>query len=79
MGRPSKGIRQLVGSRVPVADARKLHAVAELEGVSVSDYLASIVHSHLAQVDVEAISSQAHFEFDYRSAEGGVHRARLAG
>ena len=57
-GRRSKGVRHLVGTRVPVSDAEKLRAVAEAEGLSVSDYLAGLVHKHLMSIDVEALYGQ---------------------
>lgn len=52
-GRRSKGARHLVGTRMPVNEAEKLRAVAAAEGLSVSDYLADLVHKHLINVDVD--------------------------
>ena len=57
-GRPSKGDRRLVGSRMPISDVDKLHAVAAARGVTVSDYVADLVRAHLCNVDLEDITNQ---------------------
>lgn len=57
-GQRSKGARHLVGTRMPLADAEKLFAVAEARGYSVSDYVAALVHDHLTTVDVEELTNQ---------------------
>ncbi|OOP63106.1 hypothetical protein BMF89_07395 [Arthrobacter sp. SRS-W-1-2016] len=57
-GRRSKGERRLVGTRMPVADADKLAAVAEARGMTVSDYVAQLVTKHLSHVQLDKISNQ---------------------
>ena len=57
-GRPSKGDRRMVGSRMPISDADKLHAVAAAQGVTVSDYVADLVRAHLRNVDLDGITNQ---------------------
>jgi hypothetical protein len=57
-GRRSKGPRHLIGARVPVAEAEKLFAIAEAQGCSVSDYVASLVHEHLTTIDLKNLTSQ---------------------
>ncbi|UKA69187.1 hypothetical protein LFT44_21930 (plasmid) [Arthrobacter sp. FW306-05-C] len=57
-GRRSKGERRLVGTRMPIPDADKLAAVAEAEGMTVSDYVANLVTRHLNQVQLDTLSNQ---------------------
>ena len=57
-GRRSKGDRRLVGSRMPTPDADKLAAVAEAQGMTVSDYVATLVKAHLSTVELDQISNQ---------------------
>ena len=57
-GRPSKGDRRLVGSRMPISDVDKLHAVAAARGMTVSDYVAELVQSHLRNVDSQHLADQ---------------------
>ena len=57
-GRPSKGDRRMVGSRMPVSEVDKLHAVAAARGVTVSDYVANLVLAHLSHVDLQSIPDQ---------------------
>lgn len=57
-GRRSKGERRLVGTRMPIPDADKLAAVAEAEGMTVSDYVANLVTQHLNQIQLDKLSNQ---------------------
>lgn len=57
-GRRSKGDRRLVGSRMPIPDAEKLSAVAEAHGMTVSDYVATLVKAHLSTVELDQITNQ---------------------
>ena len=57
-GRRSKGDRRLVGSRMPIPDADKLAAVAEAYGMTVSDYVATLVKAHLSTVELDQITNQ---------------------
>lgn len=57
-GRRSKGERRLVGTRMPIPDADKLAAVAEAEGMTVSDYVAELVTKHLSHIQLDNISNQ---------------------
>ena len=56
--RPTKGERHLIGARLPMADAVKLADVVEAEGTTVSEYVAQLLHEHLATVDVHRINNQ---------------------
>lgn len=57
-GRRSKGERRLVGTRMPIPDADKLAAVAEAEGMTVSDYVADLVTKHLRNIQLDHLSNQ---------------------
>lgn len=57
-GRRSKGERRLVGTRMSIPDADKLAAVAEAEGMTVSDYVAGLVTKHLRNIQLDNISNQ---------------------
>jgi hypothetical protein len=57
-GRRSKGERHIVTSRMPLADAEKLFAVAEARGFSVSDYVAKLAREHLMTIDLEEVTRQ---------------------
>jgi len=46
-GRPSKGQRHVITCRVPESEADELFARADALGVSLSEYLASVLHEHL--------------------------------
>ncbi|WP_211880056.1 hypothetical protein [Pseudarthrobacter albicanus] len=50
-GRPSKGLRKYIGFRVPAEMADQVAQVAEAEGVTITDYVASVVAKQL-QVDL---------------------------
>jgi hypothetical protein len=51
-GRPSKGLRKYIGFRVPAEMADQVAQVAEAEGVTITDYVASVVAKQL-QADLE--------------------------
>ena len=46
-GRPGKGERHLVTSRVPVLHAEQLFARADARGISLSEYLAEVIAREL--------------------------------
>lgn len=50
-GRPSKGLRKYIGFRVPAEMADQVAQVAEAEGVTITDYVASVVAKQL-EVDL---------------------------
>lgn len=43
---------------MPVSDAEKLRAVAEAEGMNVSDYVADLVHRHLMTINLDSLHGQ---------------------
>jgi hypothetical protein len=51
-GRPSKGLRKYIGFRVPAEMADQVAQVAEAEGVTITDYVASVVAKQL-QIDLD--------------------------
>ena len=57
-GRRSKGERRLVGTRMPVREADKLAAVAEAQGMTVSDYVGGLVMEHLSRIELEDLTNQ---------------------
>ena len=56
-GRPSKGERHVLTTRLPVADAEKLFAVADSQGQSASEFIANVVSEKLANIDLSSIES----------------------
>ncbi len=56
-GRPSKGDRHVLTTRLPVADAEKLFAVADGQGQSASEFIANAVAEKLASIDLSTIES----------------------
>lgn len=50
-GRPSKGDRHLVSTRIPVAEAEKLLREVDRQGITMSDYLASLIQRDLKDID----------------------------
>ena len=54
-GRPSKGDRHVLTTRLPVADAEKLFAVADDLGQSASEFIANAVAEKLANIDPSSI------------------------
>jgi hypothetical protein len=51
-GRPSKGLRKYIGFRVPAEMADQVAQVAEAEGITITDYVASVVAKQL-QIDLD--------------------------
>lgn len=58
MPMPHKGEREYVPTRLPLPDAKKLRAYAELIGSSRGDVIAEAVHIFLQTVDLEKIQGQ---------------------
>lgn len=46
-GRPSKGERHVMATRIPVADAEWIFELADSQGISASEYLAALISEHL--------------------------------
>ncbi len=57
-GRPSKGDRHVLTTRLPIADAEKLFAVADALGTSASSFIAEVMAEKLAHMDLDKLSSQ---------------------
>lgn len=57
-GRPSKGDRHVLTTRLPVADAEKLFAVADHQGQSASEFIAHAVAEKLAAIDIATVTGQ---------------------
>ena len=57
-GRRSKGDRRFVGGRLPVEKADRLHLAAEIEGVTVTDFLESAIDLRLQAVNFTARDNQ---------------------
>ncbi|GAB2722974.1 hypothetical protein GCM10027038_22450 [Arthrobacter bambusae] len=57
-GRPSKGDRHVLTTRLPVADAEKLFAVADHQGQSASEFIAHAVAEKLASIDIATVTGQ---------------------
>ena len=57
-GRPSKGDRHVLTTRLPVADAEKLFAVADHQGQSASEFIAHAVAEMLAAIDMTFVAGQ---------------------
>ncbi len=57
-GQRSKGPRSFVGTRVPVDEAQLLPHVAKLNGLTVSEFVAAIIHEKLAQADLSSLEWQ---------------------
>jgi hypothetical protein len=56
-GRPSKGERHVLTTRLPVADAEKLFAIADSLGQSASEFIANAVAEKLAGIDLSTIET----------------------
>ncbi|MGP5397669.1 hypothetical protein [Arthrobacter rhombi] len=65
--RKSKGERHLIGARLPIDDAVKLNEVTDTLGVSVSQYVADLLHDHLATIDPEAMTNQEELPLKHAS------------
>ena len=57
-GRPSKGDRHVLTTRLPVADAEKLFAVADHQGQSASEFIAHAVAEKLSTIDMTTVTGQ---------------------
>ena len=57
-GRPSKGDRHVLTTRLPVADAEKLFAVADHQGQSASEFIAHAIAEKLAAIDMTSVTGQ---------------------
>lgn len=67
-GRRSKGDRRQIISRMPVATADKLEAVAKATNCSISDYVADLVAENLETISLESLSkSQEALPFEQAS------------
>lgn len=55
MGRMHKGDRHPVTSKIPRADAEKLHEVVSLTDESRSDLVARLLHEHLKTIDLDEL------------------------
>ena len=57
-GRPSKGPRQFVGGKVPTRMAEQVAQAAELEGLTITDFIESALAMRLQHVDLTARDNQ---------------------
>lgn len=57
-GRRSLGPRHIVSTRMPIPEVEKLHKIVELEGSSVTEYVAKVLREHIASVNIESFDSQ---------------------
>ena len=57
-GRPSKGDRHVLTTRLPIADAEKLFAIADHQGQSASEFIAHAVAEKLASLDLTTVGGQ---------------------
>lgn len=57
-GRPSKGDRHVLTTRLPIADAEKLFAIADHQGKSASEFIASAVAEKLASINLSSLEGQ---------------------
>ena len=58
MPQPHKGDRRYTPTRLPVADADKLKALADATGDNRGDIIARAVHDFLQTIDLDAITGQ---------------------
>lgn len=65
--RKSMGERHLIGARLPIDDAVKLDEVTDALGVSVSQYVADLLHEHLTTIDLGAIKNQEELPLKHAS------------
>lgn len=66
-GRPSKGDRHVLTTRIPVAQAEKLFAVADAQGISASSFIAEVMAEKLATIDIHELSGQEALPIDKAS------------
>jgi hypothetical protein len=57
-GRPSKGDRHVMTTRVPVQTAEIIFRLAEARGIPASDFIAEAVQEKLARTDLSAVETQ---------------------
>ncbi|MBE0011615.1 hypothetical protein [Arthrobacter sp. AET 35A] len=57
-GRPSKGDRHVLTTRIPTAQAEKIFAVADAQGISASSFIAEVMAEKLATIDLEQLTGQ---------------------
>ncbi len=57
-GRPSKGPRQFVGGKIPTRMAEQVAQAAELEGLTITDFIESALAMRLQHVDLTARDNQ---------------------
>lgn len=60
-GRPSRGERRALITRVPVGLHAEIHNRADAAGVSITDYLAHVLAEHVAHEDAPAGARQRLF------------------
>lgn len=58
MPQPHKGERRYIPTRLPVADANKLIALAAVTGDNRGDIIARAVNEFLQKIDLDAITGQ---------------------
>ncbi|WP_024476397.1 hypothetical protein [Arthrobacter sp. CAL618] len=66
-GRPSKGDRHVLTTRIPTAEAEKLFAVADALGTSASSFIAEVMAEKLATIDLSQLTSQEALPFSRAS------------
>jgi hypothetical protein len=57
-GRPSKGSRHVMTTRVPVETAEIIFRLAEARGIPASEFIAEAVQEKLAHTDLSTIDAQ---------------------
>ncbi|MGY2747394.1 hypothetical protein [Arthrobacter sp. UYCu723] len=57
-GQRSKGNRKFVGTRIPADNADLLPAAAKLEGLTVSEFVASVIDDKLKSMDLSVLRLQ---------------------
>lgn len=63
-GRPSKGDRHVLTTRIPTAQAEKLFAVADAQGISASSFIAEVMAEKLATIDLDKLRNQEALPID---------------
>lgn len=63
-GRPSKGDRHVMTTRVPTETAQIIFRLAEARGLSASEWLDEAAREKLARTDMIAADPQGAFELD---------------
>ena len=57
-GRPSKGERRLISTRLPVSQADEIYERADALEITVTDYVAQVLLEHLATTDFPGVRPQ---------------------